>query len=468
VTHHKTHPVRFLSAAKDGTLAYTQHGELYVLAPGAAPRKLEVDVPAEPTETASRWLSYRDGATEMAVAPSGEEVAFVVRGDVFVASVKRGTTRAVTKTPFQERHISWAPDGRSIYYASEVDGSWSLFRSVLARTDEERFHLATIIERESVLVDANQSFHPRVSPDGKRIAYIHERDEIRILDRAKGTTQTIVPAARNYSYSDGDIDFRWSPDSRWLAFTYLPHHRWIEDIGIADVETGTITNVTRSGYATMRPRFGADGRALLFSTTRYGRRNHGGWGSDADISAFDLNRAAHDRALLSPEDFERLRKQEQKEDDEKGKQEDDDEKPDPKQGDGDSAEPKAPKPIEVDRADPDQRIRRLTMHSAPLGDFALSRDGEALLTLSEMDGVWGVWLTRRRDSETRKLLELGPSKPKQIALDAKGKRAFVLTGDGGILSMKLGGALDRGGGRLKQKPGPFRAELMLRAAQERR
>ena len=33
-------PVRFLSGAKNGTLAYTCNGELFVLAPGAEPRRL--------------------------------------------------------------------------------------------------------------------------------------------------------------------------------------------------------------------------------------------------------------------------------------------------------------------------------------------------------------------------------------------------------------------------------------------
>ena len=42
----------------------------------------------------------------MAVSPNEQEVAFVVRGEVFVASVKHGTTRRITNTPEQELRMN--------------------------------------------------------------------------------------------------------------------------------------------------------------------------------------------------------------------------------------------------------------------------------------------------------------------------------------------------------------------------
>ena len=75
---------------------------------------------------------------------------------------------------------------------------------------------------------------------------------------------------------------------------------------------------------TWSPRWSVDGRALLYYTNRWGRRSHGGWGSDGDIVAFDLTREAGDRARLSPEEFERRLEQEKKKD-KKSKKPDEDE-----------------------------------------------------------------------------------------------------------------------------------------------
>ena len=40
-----------------------------------------------------------------------------------------------------------------------------------------------------------------------------------------------MPAARNYSYRDGDIKYSWSPDGQWLAFNFNGHARWIDEVG---------------------------------------------------------------------------------------------------------------------------------------------------------------------------------------------------------------------------------------------
>lgn len=457
VTQHTIHPVRYLSIADDGTLAYTHHGALYIRRPGAASARLAVDVRADDAENPVHWMTYRDGATEMAVSPDGEEIAFVVRGSVYVASVKHGTTKRITTTDTQERHLSWAPDGTAIHYAGQRDGSWNLYRTVRGREDETRFHRATVLVEEPVLVGPEVTFRPRVSPDGKHVAYLHERDELRVLELATKKTRTVVPAGRNYSYTDGDIDFSWSPDARWLAFTYLPHKRWIEDIGVADLATGTITNITRSGYATWSPQWSADGRALLYYTNRWGRRSHGGWGSDGDIVAFDLTQAAADRAALSPEDYERLLEQEEAEA-ERGAEE---------ASDGKEEEKPEVEPVRIELEGREDRLRRLTMHSAPIRGFALSHDGEALLYLAEMDGTWGLWLVRRRDLETRKLADLGTERPRDLVIGAEGEHAFALRGDGRIVGMELKGAVGKEGGPVKPKPVAFQAEASVRPRAER-
>ena len=70
-------------------------------------------------------------------------------------------------------------------------------------------------------------------------------------------------ARLNYSYSDGDIAFEWEGDGKWLAFSYLPRKRWLEDVGVVAVASGEILNVSNSGYSQSNPHWSRDGRALL-------------------------------------------------------------------------------------------------------------------------------------------------------------------------------------------------------------
>ena len=227
ITRHGPHPVRALSISGDGTLCYAYNGELWTKAARGEQRRVSVLVHAGARRNAVRPQTLSGGATGFAIAPNEKEVAFIVRGEVFVASVKHGTTKRITNTPGQERTVVWAPDGRTLYYAAERDGSWNLYKTSLVRDGEKYFFLATTLKEEPVLVGPDETFQPVMAPDGNKLAYLRNRDEISVLDHKTKQSKPLVPAARNYSYSDGDIVYSWSPDSQWLAAVYLPEKSWI-------------------------------------------------------------------------------------------------------------------------------------------------------------------------------------------------------------------------------------------------
>lgn len=83
---------------------------------------------------------------------------------------------------------------------------------------------------------------------------------------------------------------------------------------------GEIFNLTGSGYFSSSPRWVMDGNAILFSTERYGMRNHASWGSLEDAMLIFLNQDAYDKFRLSKEDYE-LQKKEQEEADKDKKKE---------------------------------------------------------------------------------------------------------------------------------------------------
>jgi C-terminal processing protease CtpA/Prc len=462
--------VRFLSAADDGTLAFTWNGDLYTLVPGGEPVKVNVSAVTDEHENAVRVETLRDGATAFAVSPDEQEVAFIVRGDVFVASVEHGTTRRVTRTPEQERSLAWAPDGRSLYYSAERGNSWGVWKSSIAREDETHFFRATKVAEERVIGGEDEIFQPVLSPDGKKLAFLRNRDAIDVFDLATKTAKNLVPAERNYSYADGDIQYEWSPDSKWLAFTYVARRRWIGDIGVVDAESGRIANLTDTGYDEGTPHWSPDGRALFFYSDRLGRRAHGSWGADGDVFAQYLTQDAFDRASLSREDYDLLKKKEDK-DKEKAEGEKKDDKE--KEKDKKDAKEKPPEPVKIEFERRERRVRRATITSSPIGGFAVSPDGENVVYFAKVGEKWDLWLTRPRDHKTVRALELDADQPGDVVFGKEGKAVYVLGGDGSIVKADVGGLLapnkDGGGGgdAARGKPVAYAAEMTIDRPAER-
>src|SRR5699024_8949251 len=122
ITFHTKHPVRFLSISAAGTLCYGYDGEIYTLVPGKQPQKVNVTILADKNDKDIILQIRSSGVTDIAVSSKGKDVAFIMRGDVYVTSIDYKTTKQITNTPDQERNISFAPDGRTLVYSSERDG----------------------------------------------------------------------------------------------------------------------------------------------------------------------------------------------------------------------------------------------------------------------------------------------------------------------------------------------------------
>ena len=79
-------------------LCYSYNGEIYTQNIGEKPKKLNVTLVRD-DEAMPENLSFTKGATEAVVSPDGKQVAFIVRGEVFVTSVEYNTTKQITNTP---------------------------------------------------------------------------------------------------------------------------------------------------------------------------------------------------------------------------------------------------------------------------------------------------------------------------------------------------------------------------------
>ena len=435
VTNLDKDPVRYLSISKDGMICFAFRGLLYTMRDGQQPQPLMVSTAMDNRFTAERTVPVKGDASEMSPSPDGKEVVFVYRGEVFVTSVKEGTTRRITNTPEQERSASFSPDGRSIIYASERDSSWNIYRTSLTRKEEHQFFNATVLKEESLIATPAEEFQPVWSPDGKEIAYLEERTAVKVYNLASKKTRTVLPADKNYSYSDGDQYFSWSPDSKWLLVQFLQDKQWITQCGLVSAAGDKpVVNLTKSGYENGRPKWALNGHAMIWFSGRDGYKSQASWGGQLDIYAMFFTQAAMDTFELDKEEFDLSKKQEP------GKKEEDKEgKTSKKEKDRKGKEEKkdstiAPLKFELDGIE-DRKVR-LTGNSADLADAILSKDGEKLYYLAAFEKGFDLWETDVRSKETKLLAKMGAENPGALELDKEGKTLFLLN-NGGISTVDL-------------------------------
>ena len=441
LTDFKTHPVRFLSRGADGTLAFTYDGEIYTMRPGSKPKKVNISLTADESnpEILSRFTTGTRGAIP---SPDGKQVAFVRRGDVFVTSVEYPTTKQVTTTPAAENSVSWGKDNRTLYYTSDRDGHFNIYRAEIGREEDPNFPNATLIKEEPVFKTSDKvdRAQPDISPDGKKMAFVIDRRDIAVMDIASGKVKRLTNGNICNSRTGG-LNFSWSPDSKWLAAEVDMHRRSpYYDIAIINAENGEITNITNSSYSNYSPRWVMGGDAILFVSDRYGMRSQASWGSQYDALLVFTNQAAYDRYRLSPEDLaiqDELKAARKKKAAEKDKK---DGKKDSKVGD--SNKEKESKDINIELDGIQDRIVRLTPFSSDLADVYIDDKGQTLWFLAAFDGGYDLWKKNLRKGDVSLANKLDAGGLSMIP-DAAGKNLFLL----GSTSMRkmslLGGKMER-------------------------
>lgn len=426
ITNHEKNPVRFLSAATDGTLCYGYDGEIYTVRNGGQPQKTAIRIAAD-TEGKELIRQIRNsGAYNIKLSPNGKEIGFVMHGDVYVTSIEYRTTKQITNTPEQERYIDFSPDGRTIIYDSERNGVWQIYATTIKNKDEKQFAYATELVEERLTQSDQTSFQPKFSPDGKQIAFWENRGTLRVMDAKGKNVKTAMDGKFVYSYSDGDIDFTWSPDSKWLLSSYIGVGGWNNsDIALVNASgNGEIHNLTESGYNESNAKWVLDGKAMLFCSDRAGYRSHGSWGAeyDAYLMFFDLE--AYERYRMNKE--ERALAKENMTEKEKKKEEKKEEK---EKKEMEKPEAKEMEPLKFDLENCRDRIVRLTVTPSFLGDILLDKDGENIYYNVAFEKGMDLWHRDLMTGNTELLIKnVGNG---EMMFD-KSYKEIYLAADGGI------------------------------------
>ena len=203
---------------------------------------------------------------DLALSPDGRKVAFVARGEIFVASAADGGDAVrLTTSSAPESQPAWAPDSRRLAYVSEREGHGQLFLYDFATNAETR-----------LTASAEPDDTPRFSPDGRWVAFQRAGREIRALNVE--TKQERVVAAGNLQRPplSADRPFVWSPDGRWIA--YMPvGQKLFRNVHVAPL--------------------GGDGRGRPVSFLANVGSNTVSWSTDGTFILFDTGQRTETRQL---------------------------------------------------------------------------------------------------------------------------------------------------------------------------
>lgn len=190
----------------------------------------------------------------VSVSPNGKRIAVGGRGDVYTVPVTSGITRNLTQTSgVHERNVSWSPDGKWIAYISDATGEDEIYIRPQDGQGEPK-----------QLTDNSDTYKYAFSwsPDSKKILWSDKMQRLRYVDV---DTKKVTDVDHTL---DGELrDFAWSPDSRWITYTY-PRFRTTSTVMIYNLETGKKEEVTDDWFDSYAPSFSNDGKYLTFVSSR--------------------------------------------------------------------------------------------------------------------------------------------------------------------------------------------------------
>ncbi len=248
----------FPSLSADGSLlAYELNGEIYLydtrLSQG---RKLMVDVTGAGKDNDMTFKSVDSGITELRVAPDGQQIAYVVGGEIFCRDITGMTQSRVSHSVAVNCDIAWTPDSRGIVCSENGNGSFNVYLIKPANDSRNRPAVAKEFNEEELVSSDRFCMNPTISPTGSRLAYIRGKSSLLSVNLDKRTERT---------FSDNEIigDYAWSGDGRYIVYTQFTSD-WMNQLLIADTESGSVELISNlpGGYSS--PRFSPDGKLIYY------------------------------------------------------------------------------------------------------------------------------------------------------------------------------------------------------------
>lgn len=247
--------------ATDGQrIVFMQNGYLNVYDPATdKTQRLTINVPSDHWRMRDRIIDPRAYIHGTSVANSGRTAVVEARGDLYSLPVGKGQVRNLSKDCGScERLPRISPDGKQVAFFSDRSGEYQLYIQPL---DGGKWTTIT----------ASLTCYPgglEWSPDGKKLLFGSRKTRIYVCDLPKRKLikiDDIQTSNGSSKYSVGD--YAWAPDSNWIAYTSQAANE-NSRIVLYSLEQNKRYFATSEFYDNDNPRFDQNGDYLYFISKR--------------------------------------------------------------------------------------------------------------------------------------------------------------------------------------------------------
>jgi TolB protein len=147
-------------------------------------------------------------------SPNGRRIAFERGQHIWLMNANGTHKHQVTHGKLEARDPNWSPDGRLLIFAGDNmdEDIWTI------RPDGSQLRRITNTPKDA-------EFEPAWSPNGKRIAYVRDRNDIfRIVTSDPDGGRKRIPLPK---FGDTQLGPAWSPNGRQLAFYNVDDHLFV-------------------------------------------------------------------------------------------------------------------------------------------------------------------------------------------------------------------------------------------------
>ncbi len=237
------------------TVVFVQGGHLQALDLATrAVRPVAVTTSSDGWKAAPRPVNPKDWIQSMSL--TGGTAVFEARGEVFlVPTDATKPAKNLTKTPgVRERMPRLSPDGKRVAYFSDASGDYDLYvQAVDGQSERIPTGLKTAL------------YHLEWSPDSTKLLFGDKSFAVYVMDVAtkKLTKVDESHELKNDQFTWEVSDYAWAPDSQWLAYAFVePNHN--SRITLYNLATKEKVALTDGFYDCLNPRFDLDGSTLYF------------------------------------------------------------------------------------------------------------------------------------------------------------------------------------------------------------
>lgn len=382
---------------------------------------IDIQVRQDTKITPVRTQTYTRQLSELALAPDGNKIAFVVRGEIFADFAdketekerRQGPSIRITNTTFREHDIDWSPDSRKLVYISDRHGDEEIYLYDFTTRTETR-----LTERDS----AKSS--PRFSPDGAWVAYACGLNEIRLINIETHDDRAFVQADFFYGAT-----FAWSPDSHWVVYS-AQDQNFLSNLFVQHIDEEQCHQITFMGNLhTSRPIWSCNGQFIVFTTGQYR--------AEAQIGRVDLQ--PH-QPVFREHDFEQLFVSDEEKKNTPNTNDDKTQTSDEQTNGKEPGEtPKSPPDITIVFEGIERRLRLLTPIQMDASAYCVSPDSRDLILSAVVAGEANLWtlpLDEPREGQSPRRLT-GSSTGKWAAQFAPDGKSFYYLDGGQIMNMKF-------------------------------